>query len=267
MHRIRGIHQRLSVVILASIVLVVLNFAIFLEPASASLVAIEPTGDNTLYESDTGARSNGAGTAMFVGRNSNTSGSIRRGVIRFDIAAAIPAGSVIDSVSLRLSNSAANVDDALIRLHRLAQAWGEGSSVASGGQGSGGPSTSGDATWLHTFYDTSFWTMPGGDFDATLTASATVGGPGDFTWNSTPAFVADVQSFLDQPLTNFGWIMVGDESAPGTAKRFSTREETDLALRPLLTVAYTVVPEPGSLTLWLFGIAGALVARRGEKRA
>lgn len=102
----------------------------------------------------------------------------------------------------------------------------------------------------------------GGDFDAALTASAIVGGPGDVNWSSTPLFVANVESFLDEPLTNFGWIMIGNESVPGTAKRFSTREEADVALRPFLTIAYTPVPEPGSLTLWVLGIAGALGGRR-----
>jgi hypothetical protein len=235
-------------------------------PARADLIAIEPVADNTLYEDASGELSNGAGTAMFAGRNSSLSESIRRAVVRFDVAAAIPAGAVIDSVSLQLTNSAANIDDAEVTLHRLTTDWGVGNSIAGGNQGSGAPAAPGDATWLHTFYDTNFWSAPGGDFDEAVTASAIVGGPGDAIWNSTPSFVADVQSFLDDPLIDFGWIVIGNETEAGTAKRFATREDADAVIRPLLTIEYTPVPEPGSLTLLAMGVAGALAVRRRSIR-
>ena len=35
--------------------------------------------------------------------------------------------------------------------------------------------------------------------------------------------VADVQSWLDNPATNFGWLVLGDESDILTAKRFDTQ--------------------------------------------
>jgi hypothetical protein len=36
--------------------------------------------------------------------------------------------------------------------------------------------------------------------------------------------VADVQSWLNSPGSNFGWLVLGDESVAGSAKRFDTRE-------------------------------------------
>ena len=54
--------------------------------------------------------------------------------------------------------------------------------------------------------------------------------------------IADVQSWLDNPATNFGWLVLGDESASATAKRFDTRES---ASPPVLTIEYTrTTPSP-----------------------
>ena len=48
--------------------------------------------------------------------------------------------------------------------------------------------------------------------------------------------VADVQSWLDNPASNFGWLVLGDETAIATAKRFDTRES---ASPPMLTIEFT----------------------------
>ena len=45
----------------------------------------------------------------------------------------------------------------------------------------------------------------------------------------------DVQSWLDDPASNFGWLVLGDESEISTAKRFDTRES---ASPPVLTIIY-----------------------------
>ncbi|MCL4209692.1 MAG: hypothetical protein KJZ68_03420, partial [Phycisphaerales bacterium] len=96
----------------------------------------------------------------------------------------------------------------------------------------------GDATWLHRFHDTVFWTQPGGDYVAAASASRVVGGLGAYVWGSTPAMVADVQAWLDNPGSNFGWIVIGDESTTTTAKRFDSREHPTQANRPRLTIDY-----------------------------
>lgn len=227
--------------------------------AHAEVIGLPAMRDNTLYEDPTGSRSNGAGTAMFAGRNSQSSDSIRRAVLAFDIAGAIPAGSRIDRVTLTLSNAAANSDPADVRLHRLLSDWGEGASAAGdGGGGGGAPAAPGDATWVHTFYDDAFWSTPGGDFDSLFSTAESVSGAGTYTWPSTPRLVADVQAMLDSPASNFGWILIGDEAAPSTAKRFATREAVDPASRPLLTVDYTPVPEPSTAACFLAAVLWTL---------
>jgi spore coat protein A len=53
--------------------------------------------------------------------------------------------------------------------------------------------------------------------------------------------VADVQSWLDNPGQNFGWILIGNEAQNETAKVFGTRQNTDNggANQPELTINYT----------------------------
>ncbi len=230
----------------------------------ADVVTLTSSKDNTLYEDAGGALSNGAGEHCFTGKKNN--GKIDRAVMAYDIAGSIPAGSVINSVSLTLTLSRESSDAQEVTLHRLLADWGEGASLAGSGQGAGGPSATGDATWIHTFFSSSFWTTPGGDFDPTVSAMQTVDAEGVYTWNSTPELVADVQSWLNTPAQNFGWILVGDENAGGTDKRFDTHEcddtaGTDCALadRPQLVIDFTAPPAPAAST-WGLIVMALLIA-------
>ena len=195
---------------------------------------------------------------MFVGKTAG--GSIRRSLLAFDLTA-LPEDAVIDSVSLTLFVSQTNSGLFTHTLHRALADWREGTSDA-GGRGGGGASvTAGDATWIHTFYSNSFSSAPGGDFVSTASASLPMGGEDQaYTFASTPQLVDDVQSWLGTPAQNFGWLIRGDESGGGTAKRLDSSENSIPAHRPVLTVAYTV-PEP-SAALSLLGGAGVLLSRR-----
>lgn len=208
--------------------------------ASAQIqVTIDANKDNTLYEDASGATSNGAGQNFFVGRTNLSTGSIRRGLLSFDVAAPLPANATITNVTLTLSMSKSNAGDQAITLHRATASWGEGTSVAAGNEGSGAPATANDATWLHRFFSTTMWSNAGGDFSATPSASQTVGGIALYTWGSTTAMVSDVQQWLNTPSANFGWVLLGNESVGVTSKRFDTKENDTVAHRPKLTVTYT----------------------------
>jgi hypothetical protein len=63
---------------------------------------------------------------------------------------------------------------------------------------------------------------------------------------------ADVQFWLDHEETNFGWILVGDESRPQTVKRFDSRESSEPPNRPMLEVDYIppCVPDPLGPGAW-----------------
>ena len=96
----------------------------------------------------------------------------------------MPEGSTVTSATLTLHVSkAVSTVSQNLALNRALDAWGEGTSIASGGGGGGGigaPATTGDATWYYTFYSTQTWTTPGGDFASTASASTAVNGTGFF---------------------------------------------------------------------------------------
>lgn len=199
-------------------------------PALGDSVILTPSKDNTLYElavpslEGTGQPfSNGVGDFFFAGLT-RFGGDIRRGLVAFDVSGSVPAGSVITGVTLTLEMSKTIAGPTPVELRRVTSDWGEGTSDAEGSEGIGAPATKDDATWLHTFYPGSFWATVGGDFSAATSAVQTVDDLGTYVWGSTPEMVADVQSWLDSPGTNFGWLVLGDESVPPTAKRFNTRE-------------------------------------------
>ena len=102
---------------------------------------------------------------------------------------------------------------------------------------------------MHTFYPTQFWSTAGGDFESTVSASKTVGGVNFYTWGSTAQMVADAQSWLDESDANYGWILIGNESALKTAKKFSTREDELEVNRPRVTITFDPPPPPNPADL------------------
>ena len=206
-----------------------------LPPVPGSMT-IEPAADNTLFEDSASFRSNGAGDYLFVGNTA--SGNTRRALLRFDVAAAVPAGATITAVSLQMRMSRTRGGNVTVALHRVVADWGEGASNAGGREGRGSSARTGDATWRHRFSDTQFWDSTGGDFEAESSGSTQVGGGGSYAWSSTEGMVADVQSWLDDPSSNFGWLLRGKETGGQTAKRFHSRENADTTNRPQLTIDF-----------------------------
>ncbi len=223
-----------------SLQLVLLLLSLGQDVAAQNEIVLTPSKDNTLYESNTVALSNGAGLHLFVGRTSITSNALRRTLIAFSVAPALPEGVVIDSVQLELHLSKTVSGTKRISVHGVLTDWGEGSSDAPGSEGAGIEATIGDATWLHTFFDTSTWQIAGGDFRLNNSASRLVAGDGTYTWGPTPELIADVRQWVDEPQENFGWLLLGDEEELQTTKRFDSREHPNPDFTPKLHIYYSV---------------------------
>ncbi|MFA6043432.1 MAG: DNRLRE domain-containing protein [Phycisphaerales bacterium] len=201
-------------------------------------VVLSASADNTMYEYEEfqGDLSNGIGSYFFAGE---TAGALRRrGLLRFDIASAVPAGSTIRSATLTLHLSQTAAGPQTVTLHRATGSWGEATSDAPGQEGGGAAAKINDATWRHRFYDTTFWNTPGGDYMPANSSSTPVVDIGFYTWNSTPIMAADIQSWLNSPATNNGWIIIGNESGIQTAKRFDSRENPNESFRPSLSITF-----------------------------
>lgn len=224
--------------------------ALLLLPAGSSVgrgatLELPAARDNTLFQDADGDTSNGAGPGVFCGRNSQ--GRVRRGLFRFDLSGALPAGAALDGARLELHlASSSDSEERALRLHRVLADWGEAGSASAGGGGA--PAQPGDATWLHAFHPVTTWSVPGGDFAPTASAAILALGEGTYAWES-PALTTDVQAWLDDGAGNFGWILLGEESIAGTARRFDSRESTEPAMRPRLVLQYSL-PTPTVAATW-----------------
>ncbi len=239
---------------------------------AATELRIVPSADTTIFAEQGGsttydATSDGSGPNVWT--SVLAAGVTRRALLRFDLSA-VPPGSRVLSAQLQLFVVRAR-DEHLVSVHRVLSPWGEAGSNG-GDAGVGAPAQPGDATWSHRFWPTQTWAQRGGDFVPTPSTGLQVGfGPAAYIWPSTAQTVADVQRWVDQPATNHGWILIGDDTGLQNAKRFGSRSNTAADARPMLVVSYDKAPAPQDVDIplpgWALallgtGLAAALLRRR-----
>ncbi|MGD8874794.1 MAG: multicopper oxidase domain-containing protein, partial [Gammaproteobacteria bacterium] len=191
--------------------------------AVAATTTVIPSQDNTVAQ-ELPENSSGACDSIFSGRiDDNTVVGARRALIQFDIAAALPPGSVINSVTLSMPvTRGSNHIDSTFTLHPNTAAWPEGTEgcgVRGGGQGE---LSTGGVTWN---------SMPG--FGAA--SASTLVNDTSPSWSSA-TMASEVQGWLDNPATNYGWVLIGDETQTTTTRRFDSREG---GTPPALLIDYT----------------------------
>ncbi len=199
-------------------------------------IKVIPTKDNSIF-SEGNNLSDGAGLFVYAGRTNNSAAvQVRRALIRFDVST-VPANAQIQAVKLTfttLKSAGNSTTPHNFTLHKLLSNWGEGTS---NGSGNGSPATVNDATWQNTFYPSSNWITNGGDFVNTASATA-VGILNEFTEWSSIQMLNDVNAWISNPSTNFGWLIKGQESVRGSAKAFSSREGQSFYPK-ILTIYYS----------------------------
>ena len=220
--------------------------------ARADLFAnLPPVADTTLFE--TAPDNNlGATDRLIVGTTAG--GYKNRSLFKFDLSA-LPATATITSAAFTFTimKSGAGSGSDTFTIYRVLRNWGEG--AGAGPQGA--PANAGEVTWTNRFHPDTPWNTPGGaaglDFSSGVSGSVAVTGAASYTIGSTPDLVADVQRWVGNPGTNFGWILIsGAEASAATARRIPSRENL-FEPQPVLALQYTIPAAPTLFNLALIG--------------
>lgn len=209
-------------------------------PADAGELILKPVADTTLLGINP-ENNLGATPELIVGSVNRLESEIRaRMLLRFDLASLPPGAVVVQAmlgveVLVKRDGSA----PAGVGVHRLLQAWGEG--TKSGLQG--GEATADEATWNSRFTGSGSWGEPGGkagtDFVSEASAITTVDDLGPVSFPETVGLLEDVRAWQANPASNFGWILIGrNEDVLASARRLGSREHPTAA--PTLRLVYSL---------------------------
>lgn len=199
----------------------------------AETIVLNPLADT--YIGDRFPNQNAGGEVTLVCGTQGTMAGLakNRALFKFDPGVSIPPGASIDSVRFTLTVTQVPSTPAASRfeLRRILRAWDVH-----------------QATWTLRLSPNISWGALGGqvntDYTEVVSASAVLDEEvGSYLFASTAAASADVQSWLDDPSTNFGWIlMTSQETMAYTARRIASADSP--ADRPQLEVDYTLPPAP-----------------------
>lgn len=206
-------------------------------PSASALATNLPAVADTALRSSAAASNFGAATNLAVGV-ANFGSPKNHALFKFDLTG-IPTNAVIASATLRLILIEDPTPPASFDVSRLLQDWGEGDKDVDPKFG-GAPATAGEATWDSRFHPDVAWASPGGQAgtDYASTPSATVLLSGHTNDISSPGLLADVQVWMQNPGTNFGWIVAATGEATATGKLIGSRENP--GREPALLVEYSL---------------------------
>jgi hypothetical protein len=197
--------------------------------AGTAIVAASADAELRSFDPDT---NHGAGTTVISGKlGIGAGGEVRRAVIAFDLVDTVPPGSVVSAatVTVNVVMQPQVPPDTTFQLRRVLKSWAQST-----------------VTW-NAPWDAS-GASGAADVSGTVSSSVLVSGLGLRTFNSTPQLVADVQAWVNDPESNFGWLLISqDEVSLRTARHFGASENPGAAA--VLTIEYTASEPPPSAPL------------------
>ena len=211
----------------------------------ADTVTLSPAADVELRERSPSSNFGNGGTVVSGELGSNAGQERRRALLRFDLAGRLPARAVITSVvvQVKVTKVPSGPQNSTFALRRVLQPWSEN-----------------EASWNTRLSSSTPWNSPGaggfGDASAIASSTVAVAGTGSYTFASNSSLVADVQTWLSNPETNFGWLLISQgEGTAKTARHFGAREDAGNAPRlvidfsvPPAATAPSIVTQPQSLS-------------------
>jgi len=212
--------------------------------ARAESITLTPSADTSIFEK---APLNNFGALQSVVAGNTASLDPARALVKFGIDAALPAGARITRASFELTviKESLLVEAATFEMYRLQVDWGEGNKGAGLITGLGSTATAGESSWTARFQPNDLWSMPGGgagaDYANTRSAAADLTTEGTLIFESSAELMGDAQHWLDDPASNFGWLIKDQfESTSQTARRFGSREHP--TEQPRLLLEFTSPP-------------------------
>jgi len=171
------------------------------------------------------------------------------GLLKFDdIFAGLPPLVVIDSATLKLEViNGFEAGDML----RVVTAWNEGNASWNHFDTDGTGTGVGDLPAAGGGITPGVNTLAVPDYGTTLIPTGTL------NIDVTPA----VTAWLADPTSNQGWAFVQHDS-PHRGVFVCSEDTVDVTQRPTLTIEYTEIPEPATLSLLALGALGVLARRR-----
>ena len=217
--------------------------------AGAASLTNNSSADTSLLEIEPAHNNGGQGFTISGALQNPPVNPLRtRALYRFDFTA-LPTNTLIRAVVLELTVTRQPGDglaNSAFGIHRMLRPWGEGTNVAIDHPGQGTPATAGEATWSHSFFPTNAWAAAGGAADVDFVgaessfADVTIDGTSP-RFATTPELVDDLQSWVNNPQSNFGWILISDaEDTAFTARHFGSREDPNN--HPNLEIEFLVPP-------------------------
>jgi hypothetical protein len=209
------------------------------DPITTRVSALTPTlspAADTFINSSSPDNNNGTSPSIYTGKNGQN--GLMRGLVRFTMPPELQGRVTVSGVTLAMVTRGTGASDttpptpATESLQAITVAWSQGSGFGDGTTTNtvGQPCGTTGATWNQP-------NCAGGTPWAGGTAASTVSGTASVpatlmavvTWDSTAGnagMIADVQSWIDTPAPNLGWLITSSTEAAtgGMAQRFFSLE-------------------------------------------